>query len=120
MRVFLGVLLLSVLFAPTAFAQRQLIISWSDNATDETSYSVQRRIPPASYGTATACSSGAVTSCQVTGLPVNTTQYADPQVTLGTTYCYQALAVNAGGNSTPSNEGCMRFRPRPVPGMEGQ
>ncbi|MBL8088265.1 MAG: fibronectin type III domain-containing protein [Chthonomonas sp.] len=66
-------------------------LSWTDNAHNETSYVVQRKIASGSWTTITS------------SLPRNTEQFTDSTVSAYTTYTYRVLAHNAAAD-TASNE----------------
>ena len=85
-------------------------LTWRDNATNETGFSIQR-----------CAGAGHCTNfVQIAVAPPKTntgnTTYIDTTVACGTTYFYQVVAVNGTGPSAPSNtrDGgwCPRFRPR--------
>jgi hypothetical protein len=66
-------------------------LAWTDNATDETGFRVERK--PASYSYALLATTGA-----------NVTSAIDVALFPSTTYTYRVRAVNAGGSSSWSNE----------------
>lgn len=79
---------------PRAAQAAQLGLSWTDNATDETGYLVERR-------------DGASASfTQIASLPANATAYLDPALPAGSAYCYRVRAFNAIGPSAYTNEAC--------------
>lgn len=69
----------------------KIILNWTDNAINETSYEVARKIP------------GGIFSIVAT-LPANTTTYTDSGLTGGTTYIYRVRACNTSGCSAGSNQ----------------
>ena len=72
----------------------QLTLTWTDNATDELGFRIERRLNPSgSYS-------------EVTTVGTNVTSYADTGVTAGQGYCYRVRAYNSAGNSGYSNEAC--------------
>ena len=79
---------------PAAAQAAQLGLSWTDNATDETGYLVERR-PGASP-----------TFSQIASLPANAAAYLDPVLPAGSTFCYRVRAFNAIGPSAYTNEAC--------------
>jgi len=70
-----------------------IVLTWQDNATDETAFSVER-----SEYTGTGWTNFVVLAT----LPANTTSYADSSFTLRS-YNYRVRASNAGGYSAYSN-----------------
>lgn len=79
-------------------------LSWTDVATDETSYRVQRKLGVGG------------TWGNVQTLGVNATSWTDTgPLNPNTTYYYRVFAVNGGGDSTPSNEANVTTAPIPVP-----
>ncbi len=77
--------------AATAISSTQISLSWTDNATDETSYEVQR----STNGTTFAAISG--------NLAPNTTSLSDGALSPSTIYYYRVRASNAAGASAFSN-----------------
>jgi Fibronectin type III domain len=69
----------------TAKSQITLELHWTDNATNETGYRVER------------IDNGTVV--KLAALPANTTTYSDTGLAAGTMRCYRVVAVNAGGES---------------------
>lgn len=65
-------------------------LAWTDNATDETGFSIQRR-------------SGAAPFVEIGTTVPNQNNYSDFSVIPGTAYDYQVMAYNQAGNSAPSN-----------------
>lgn len=72
----------------------QLGLSWSDNATDETGYLVERR------------DGASPTFTQIASLPANAAAYLDSSLPAGSAYCYRVRAFNAIGPSAYTNEAC--------------
>lgn len=90
--VFLFLLLgASVVHAQAA----SLNLSFTDNATNETGFDVER-----------CQGSGCSGFAKVAGLGVNVTTYVDTLLLEGTVYCYRVRAVNSGGASAYSNTAC--------------
>ena len=77
----------------TAVAQSSTsaVLNWTDNASNETSYIVERR-------------SGGGSFTEVAALGANTTTATATGLTAGVTYTFRVKARNAAGDSTPSNE----------------
>lgn len=90
--------LLLALAGSAAMAQAaqaaQLGLSWTDNATDETGYLVERR------------DGASATFAQIASLPANATAYLDPALPAGSAFCYRVRAFNAIGPSAYTNEAC--------------
>ncbi len=74
-------------------------ISWTDNATNETGYVVERNTSGGEYAQLGST------------LPANTTTYTDATASPDTQYCYRVKAVNAAGSSLYSNELCVTMPP---------
>jgi titin len=74
----------------------RLDLTWTDNATDETGFTVERASGPCAAPTSAF-------SVLAASLPVNTTAYADTNLAPGTTWCYRVRAFNGAGNSAYSN-----------------
>src|SRR4029453_18318060 len=86
--------LLTVLSSPALVTAAQLILSWSDNSTNEVGFRIERR-------------TGATgTYAEIATVGVNTASYTDVNLPNGTNYCYRVRAYNAGGTSGYSNEQC--------------
>jgi hypothetical protein len=72
----------------------QLRLSWTDAATNEDGFKVERKTGVnGTYG-------------QLATVVANSTGYVDAAVTAGTTYCYRVQAYNTTGDSAYSNEAC--------------
>src|SRR5262245_53342157 len=95
--------ILSLLVAATSYHAEaiaaQLILTWTDNSTNEDGFKIERKT--GSNGT----------YAQVATVGVNVTTYTDSSLTDGITYCYQVLAFNSTGDSLPSNEACANTAP---------
>ncbi len=72
----------------------QVLLRWTDNATNETGFQIYRR-------TSTGAWTLLTTAPAFTGTGIVT--YTDTSVVTGNTYLYEVRAVNAGGTSTYSN-----------------
>ena len=72
----------------------QVVLTWSDNATNETGFAIER-----------AVGAGAFSLLATVGPRNNTgnVTYTDATVTAGNTYTYRVKAVNGGGSSAYSN-----------------
>jgi len=75
----------------TAVSRSQINLAWSDNASDETGFRVERSTNGGSFTVVKSLPTTDVTSYSDTGLARNTT------------YTYRVLATNATGDSAPSN-----------------
>ena len=71
----------------TALSETQVRLSWTDNATNETAYGVERSLESNSWSILTA------------SLPANTTNYTDATGSPLTLYYYRVNCTNAGGAS---------------------
>jgi hypothetical protein len=71
------------------------VLQWSDQASDETGFKVERK----PYG-------GAYSEIGTTG--ANVTTYTDTTATPGSRYCWRVRATNAAGDSAFTNEVCAR------------
>jgi LmbE family N-acetylglucosaminyl deacetylase len=74
----------------TAVSSSQINLTWVDNATNETSYRVER-------------SPDGVSFSSVAALGANVTSFSNTGLTASTTYYYRVLASNGVGNSGYSN-----------------
>jgi hypothetical protein len=72
-------------------SETQIIISWLDNATNETNYIVERKTAASGYS-------------QVGILASNSVAFADTALSPATTYTYRVKAINTAGDSAYSNE----------------
>ncbi len=68
----------------------QIALAWTDNASNETSFVVERSVNGGAFVAFPA-------------LPANTVSYIDTAVTAGNTYDYRVMATNAAGPSAYSN-----------------
>lgn len=75
----------------TAVSSTQINLTWTDNATNETGYYVERRTGTGTYS-------------RIATLATNTTSYANTGLAAGTTYTYRVQAYNASAVSGYSNE----------------
>ena len=67
-------------------------LSWTDNATNETGYRIERSLTSGTGFT------------EIATVGANVSSYTDTGLTTGTTYYYRVQAYNAGGTSGYSNE----------------
>lgn len=75
----------------TAISTTQIDLAWDDNSADETSFRVER-------------SADGVGSWTTVGTPAaNAEAFSNTGLICGTEYFYRVFAVNAGGDSLPSN-----------------
>lgn len=76
----------------TAVSSTQINLAWTDNATDETGFKIERKIG----------ATGAWT--QIATVGPNVTSYSNTGLTANTTYYYRVRSYNTPGNSAYSNE----------------
>lgn len=85
----------------------QINLVWSDNSNNENGFVVQRKVDAGSFADFATVNSSNVTTWSDTGLAA------------GHTYCYQVMASNSIGRSTPSNIACKTLQaggaPPPAP-----
>jgi fibronectin type 3 domain-containing protein len=74
-----------------AVSSTQVNLSWTNNATGQQGFRVQRS------------NDGGNTWSQIAQVGANTTTYADTRASGGMAYCYRVFAYNGGGNSASSN-----------------
>jgi hypothetical protein len=80
----------------------QLTLTWTDNASNESGFRVERRLNPrGSYS-------------EIATLGPNVTTYADTTVTAGQGYGYRVRAYNSAGNSGYTIEACGTVAPVPT------
>lgn len=88
-------LLFALLLAfPASARAAQLVLSWTDNASDEDGLLVERR------------ESATPTFTQVAFLGPNAAGYMDDTVRPGQSYCYRVRAVNTAGASAYTSDVC--------------
>ena len=73
----------------TATSTTTVSLQWTDNATNETAYTVAR-------------STDGITFTALSNAPQNATSYNDTGLSSNTTYYYQVSAINPAGGSTPA------------------
>jgi phage baseplate assembly protein gpV len=100
----------TVLFALAALAApaAQFTLTWSDNSTNETGFTIER-------APGLAATSGFVA---IANVPANTTTYVDAGLPNSTAYSYRLCAYNAAGKSGYSNT-ASGTTPPPVPAAPG-
>ena len=76
----------------TAISTTQINLSWTDNASNETGFKIERK------------TGAGGTYAQIGTVGANLTTYNDTGLTDGTTYFYRVRATNAVGDSTYSSE----------------
>ena len=76
-------------FILSTSAQRTLLVSWADTATDETAYRIYRRTGTAAF-------------TLISTQPAGTTSYTDATGTGNTAYTYQVVAVRGPDSSAPT------------------
>lgn len=82
------------LSAAAVSGQKQINLTWTDNTTHESFYSIERKTGSGSYAV-------------IAQVPADSKKYADTTVSYNTTYTYQVQALGNGGsvkNSAYSNE----------------
>ena len=85
---------LAVVVWPIESYSAQLMLTWTDNATNEDGFAVARKT--GSTGT----------FAQIATVGPNLTSYADSAAAAVTTYCYRVAAFNIAGSSAYSSEAC--------------
>lgn len=76
--------------AASAASSSQINLSWTDNASNESGFSIER-------------STGGGAFAQVASVGANVTSYQDTGLAASTTYSYRVSANNSGGSSAYSN-----------------
>jgi hypothetical protein len=74
----------------TKQGESQINLAWTDNASDESGFAIERKLTE--------------TFAQVATVGANVASYQDTGLNDDTTYTYRVRAYNAGGNSSYSNE----------------
>jgi uncharacterized protein len=75
----------------TSVSNTQIVIAWKDNSNNETGFRIERKVGNGNFSTLTT-----------TG--ANVTSFTNSGLTNNTVYTYRVRAVNAAGESDPSNE----------------
>jgi hypothetical protein len=91
--------------AATAGSSSQINLTWSDNAGDETGFTIERS------------TSSAFASPTAVTLGTNVTSYADTGLAAATTYYYRVRATNAAGSS--ANSGAANATTQAAPPSSG-
>lgn len=78
--------------AATPVSNTQINLAWTDNATNETGFKIERK------------TGAGGTYAQIATASANVTSYSNTGLTAGTTYYYQVRANNGAGDSGYSNE----------------
>lgn len=89
----LALALIITLLAPAVALALGVDLSWSDNATNETNYRIERRDGPDTAAWAVQAV-----------LPANTRSFSQDGLTLGVRYCYAIIAMGPLGEGRL--EGC--------------
>jgi hypothetical protein len=79
----------------------QVSLTWN-TSTGAASYNLYRSVNGGAYS-------------QLNTSPITTTSYTDSGLTNGTSYCYEATAVNSSGESAKSSPACATPQPPPPP-----
>lgn len=88
--------------ASAASPTSSIALSWSDNASNESGYRIERSGDGANYAQIAQLSSGA-------------TSYADSGLSSGSTFYYRVYAYNSGGSSAYSNVASAQTSAAPAP-----
>jgi hypothetical protein len=75
----------------TALSANSIMLSWKDNANNETGFRIERRLAGGSYS-------------QIAAVGANVTTYTDAGLAANSTYTYRVRAYNSTGNSNYTNE----------------
>ena len=73
----------------------QLTLSWGDNSTEESGFTIERSLP-----------NDVCEFAPVGTTPANTETWVDTPLATGVRWCYRVRAFNDGGASPPSNVAC--------------
>jgi hypothetical protein len=76
----------------SAQSSSQINVTWTDNSSNETGFSLERK------------TGSAGTWAEIAALGANATSYSDTGPSAGTTYFYRVRATNSAGSSAYSNE----------------
>ncbi|MFN8208218.1 MAG: fibronectin type III domain-containing protein [Bacteroidales bacterium] len=86
----------------TAFSSSQINLSWTDNAGNETAYSVER------------APGGTTSFVEIASLGANATSYQNTGLAASTSYAYRVRASNSAGSSAYSNTATTSTQAPPV------
>src|SRR5439155_1510981 len=90
--------------AATAVSSRQIDLAWTDNATNEDGFRIER------------CQGvGCTTFTEITTVGANVTTYQNTALTLDISYSYRVRAYNAAGTSSYSNTATATTMPPAAP-----
>ena len=82
----------------------QVSLSWTNNATNETGFTVER-----------CTGAGCTAFAGIATLPAGSVTYVDATVAVPNSYSYRVLATNSAGSSLPSNEVSVSLTVPPAP-----
>lgn len=92
------------LLTATTISDSEIDLAWTDNASDETGYRVERSL------------TGVGAWSDISGaLAADAVSYSDTGLTASTEYFYRVFAFNASGDSTPSNVDSATTQAAPIP-----
>lgn len=86
--------------AANAVSTGQIDLSWTDNASDETGFKIERK-------------QGTGAFAEIATVSANVTTYSNTGLNAGTMYTYRVRAYNSAGNSSYSNEASATTQPPP-------
>ena len=85
----------------SAASHTQINLSWSDNASNETGYRVERSLDQSSWSSLAA-------------IAANSSSYSDSNLSPSTTYYYRVVAYNSSGDATSNVASATTLIPPPV------
>ncbi|MCR4278836.1 MAG: fibronectin type III domain-containing protein [bacterium] len=91
-----------VSLSATSTSPRSISIAWEDASDNEAGFRIERRVGTTGI------------FVPITSLPPNSTSFLDVSVSAEETYAYRVIAMNAGGDSEPSDEVTAIVRAEPV------